>query len=73
MFVAVERFLSGIVRDYGKHAVSTDGGTWYPQACEFLKIDHHLHSSFEKILIEIERCNISKRELKVLMITFHVE
>jgi putative transposase len=51
MFVA-ERFLSSIVRDYGKHAVSTDGGTWYPQACEFLKMEHHIHSSLEKSLIE---------------------
>ncbi|MDN5846395.1 MAG: hypothetical protein L0H53_08995 [Candidatus Nitrosocosmicus sp.] len=37
---------------YGKHPVSTDGGTWYPQACEFLKMDHHIHSSWEKSLIE---------------------
>ena len=51
MFVT-ERFLSNIVRDYGKHPVSTDGGTWYPQACRFLKLDHHIHSSFEKSLIE---------------------
>ena len=51
MFVA-ERFLSSIIRDYGKHAVSTDGGTWYPQACEFLKMKHHIHSSMEKSLIE---------------------
>jgi putative transposase len=51
MFVA-ERFLSDIVRNYGKHPVSTDGGTWYPQACGFLKINHHIHSSIEKSLIE---------------------
>ena len=51
MFIA-ERFLSDIVKNYGKHAVSTDGGTWYPQACEFLKIQHHIHSSIEKSLIE---------------------
>lgn len=51
MFVA-ERFLSGIVRDYGKHPVSTDGGTWYPMACQFLKLDHHIHSSYEKSVIE---------------------
>ncbi|MEZ5368759.1 MAG: DDE-type integrase/transposase/recombinase [Candidatus Nitrosocosmicus sp.] len=51
MFVA-ERFLSSVVNDYGKHPVSTDGGTWYPQACEFLKLEHHLHSSYEKSLIE---------------------
>ena len=34
MFVA-ERFLSNIIREYGKHLVSTDGGTWYPQPCNF--------------------------------------
>ena len=38
MFVA-ERFLSNIVHEYGKHPVSTDGGTWYPQACRFLKVE----------------------------------
>jgi putative transposase len=36
MFVA-ERFLSNIVDEYGYHPVSTDVGTWYPQACRFLK------------------------------------
>jgi putative transposase len=30
---------------------STDDGTWYPQACEFLK-EPHIHSSFEKSIIE---------------------
>jgi putative transposase len=47
-----EKFLSGLIKDYGKHPVSTDGGTWYPQSCEFLKLDHHIHSSWEKSLIE---------------------
>src|SRR5215212_3442005 len=51
MFVA-ERFLSHIVKEYGQHSVSTDGGTWYPQACKFLKIEHHIHSLFEKSIIE---------------------
>ena len=51
MFVA-ERFLSGLVKIHGNHPVSTDGGTWYPQACGFLKVDHHLHSPFEKSIIE---------------------
>ena len=51
MFVA-ERFLSKVIEEYGKHPVSTDGGTWYPpQACLFLKLSHHIHSSFEKSLI----------------------
>jgi len=47
-----ERFLSGVVRDYGKHPVSTDGGTWYPMACKFLKLKHHIHSFLEKSLVE---------------------
>ena len=52
MLVA-ERFLSDIVKIHGNHPVSTDGGvTWYPQACRFLKLNHHVHSSFEKSLIE---------------------
>jgi putative transposase len=32
--------------------LQTDGGTWYPQACDFLKLQHHIHSSLEKSLIE---------------------
>ena len=51
IFVA-ERFLSSIVNYYGEHPVSTDGGAWYPQACKFLKLNHHLHSSYEKSIIE---------------------
>ncbi len=51
MFVA-ERFLSDIIQEYGKHSISTDGGTWYPQACRFLKLKHHIHSPQEKSLVE---------------------
>ena len=42
MFVA-EQFLSSLVQEYGKHPVSTNGGTWYPQACKYLKLRHHIH------------------------------
>ncbi len=52
MFVT-ERFISSLVKIYGKQPVSTDGrGAWYPQACRFLKLKHHIHSSYEKSLIE---------------------
>ena len=51
MLVA-ERFIAGLVKAHGKHPVSTDGGTWYPQACLLLRLKHHLHSSHEKSLIE---------------------
>ena len=51
MFIA-ERILSEAVNIYGKHQVSSDGGTWYPQACRFLRLSLHLHSSYEKSIIE---------------------
>jgi putative transposase len=47
-----ETFIKDLVKKYGKHPVSTDGGTWYPQACKFLNMNHHLHSSYEKSMIE---------------------
>ena len=49
MLVA-ERFIASLINRHGRHPVSTDGGTWYPQACRFLKLKHHLHSPFEKSL-----------------------
>jgi putative transposase len=51
MFV-VERFLSDVVEECGEHPVSTDGRTWYSKACKFLKLKHHLHSSYENSIIE---------------------
>ena len=51
VFVA-ERFLSDVLRNQGKHPVSTDGGAWYSMACKFLKLKHHVHSSFKKSIIE---------------------
>jgi hypothetical protein len=42
MLVA-EQFLQGLVNKYWKHPISTDGGTWYPQACRFLKLKYHLY------------------------------
>ncbi len=47
-----ERFIADLVKIHGKHPVSTDGGTWYPQAFRFLKLKHHIHSPLEKSLIE---------------------
>ena len=42
MFVA-ERILFQVINMYGKHQVSSDDGTWYPQACKYLNLHHHLH------------------------------
>ncbi len=51
MLVA-EKFIRSLVEKYGKHTVYTDGGTWYPEACNVLRLKHYLHSSFEKSLME---------------------
>ena len=51
MFVA-ENFIRSLVEKYGRHTVYTGGGTWYPQACNFLHLKHHLHSPLEKSLVE---------------------
>ena len=47
-----------MIKKYGKNPVSTDdgGGTWYPQACRFLKLrHHHTHSYYYEKSIIIER------------------
>jgi putative transposase len=51
MFVD-ERFLYHLLEKHEEHPVSTDGGTWYPQVCQFLKLRHYIHSPYEKSIIE---------------------
>ena len=51
MFVA-ENFIRSLVEKYGRHTVYTDGGTWYDEACNILKLKHYLHSPFHKSLME---------------------
>jgi len=51
MFIA-ERFIADLVKNHGKHPISTDGETWYSQACRFLKLRHHTYSAYEKSIIE---------------------
>ena len=73
MLVA-ERFIASLINKFGKCPVSTDGGTWYPQACQFLDVEHHISiPNLRKALLLKEQSNISKIELKDLMIIFHVE
>jgi putative transposase len=44
MLIVAERFIvASLINRYDTHSVSTaDGGIWYPQACHFLKLKHHL-------------------------------
>ena len=41
-----------LLTKYGKHTVYTDGGTWYDEACNVLRLKHYLHSPFQKSLME---------------------
>jgi putative transposase len=50
--LVVEAFLKSLIEIYDKHIVYSDGGTWYPEACSSLGLEHRLHSSYEKSLIE---------------------
>lgn len=51
MLVA-EKFIRSLVDKYGKHTAYTDGGTWYDEACNVLRLKHYLHSPFQKSLME---------------------
>ena len=50
--VIAEKFIRSLVSKYGKHTVYTDGGTWYDEAYNVLRLKHYLHSSIEKSLME---------------------
>ncbi len=49
-FVVAERFLSDILDKYDKYSDSIDEGSWYPQACKFLILNHHIIPLVEKAL-----------------------
>jgi len=54
-YVAAESFLRSLIKIYGKHIVYSDGGTWYPEACISLRLEHRLHSPSsyeEKSIVE---------------------
>ncbi len=50
--LVAQMFLKTLSEKYGKHVVYSDGGTWYPEACRALGLEHRLHSPYEKSLIE---------------------
>ena len=50
--IVAEKFIRSLVEKYGKHTVYTDGGTWYDEACNVLRLKHYLHSPLEKSLME---------------------
>ena len=44
MLVAESFIIASLINKFGKCPVSTDsGGTLYPQACQFLDVEHHIY------------------------------
>ena len=41
-----------MIKLYAKHIIYSDGGTWYPEACNSSRLKHILHTPFEKSIIE---------------------
>ncbi len=64
MFVAVEKFISNLIKINDKHAISiNDGRTWCPSlTCEFLKLKHHIHIHLMRCVSSKEQYNTSKRQ-----------
>jgi putative transposase len=50
--IVAELSLRSLIRIYGRHVVYSDGGTWYPEACISLGLEHRLHSAYEKSIVE---------------------
>jgi putative transposase len=71
MFVA-ERFIADLVKNHGKHPISTEMVEHGILKRVVLKINHDLHSSYEKSIIERTMQYIKDR-YKDLMTIFRVE
>jgi putative transposase len=50
--IIAQLFLKSLVEKYGERVVYSDGGTWYPEACRALGLEHRLHSPYEKSIVE---------------------
>ncbi len=76
-YVYCKAIYFGCIEEYREHSISTDGdGTWYPQACRFLKLDHLIHYFAyinEKSIIERIMQYIKKTEPKALTTSSHAE
>ena len=66
ILIVAEQFLQELIKKYGKNPVFTDGGgTWYPQACRFLKLrHHHTHSYYYEKSALLHESDISQLNLK---------
>ena len=56
-----------------EHPISTDGGTWYPQACQVFETKTSSSFSVMKKASLKERYSMLRIEPSALMTIFHVE
>ena len=63
--LVTEIFIRSLVEKYGRHAVYTDDGTWYHEACNVIGLKHYLHLSLEKSLMERVINSILRIELNL--------
>jgi putative transposase len=45
-------FLKELRIRYGRKPIWTDGGTWYPEACRWARLEHHVYGQELKNLVE---------------------
>jgi transposase-like protein len=50
--IVAEKFIRSLIEKYGKHTVYTDGGTWYDETYNMLRLKQYLYSPLEKSLME---------------------
>src|SRR5215211_3262695 len=50
--IVAESFLRSLIKIFGEHTVYSDGGTWYPEVCISLGLEHRLHSPYERSIVE---------------------
>src|SRR3954467_5088798 len=77
MLIVAERFIvSSLINNFGSNCfnIRRRCGVWYPpQACQFLKVNRHIHSSLEKSVIERTIQYVMIELQKALMIIFRVK
>ncbi|MGZ5489831.1 MAG: hypothetical protein ACXW2E_05855 [Nitrososphaeraceae archaeon] len=64
--IVSEKFIRFLVSKYGRHPVYTDGGTWYDEACNILKLKQIYIHHFKKTRWN-ESTSISRTDSRVLM------
>ena len=50
--IVAEASLQTLIKIYGNHTVYSDGEIWYPESCVSLRLEHRLHSPYEKSIVE---------------------